>query len=265
MKKIVVIGGTGLIGSKVVALLDERGHQTIAAAPDTGVNTITGEGLYDALDGADVVIDVSNSPSLDGREAKRFFLTSGSNLLDTEKAVGVRHHVALSVVGTERLQDSGYFQAKLAQESLIAASPIPHTLVRATQFFEFLRRIADDATRGAEVRLPHALFQPMAAQDVAFALVQAALDEPVGGMIEVAGPQSYFMNELVAHVLEHDGDKRAVVSSADAPYFGVRLNEASLMPGGNARLGTTTFEKWLSSAPVTRSAPPLVTSSGARA
>lgn len=252
MKKIVVIGGTGLIGSKVVSILGQMGHQVIAAAPDTGVNTLTGEGLAEALDGADVVVDVSNAPTLDGEAALDFFRTSGRNLLDGEKAAGVAHHVALSVVGTDRLQDSGYFQAKLAQERLIERSGVPFTLIRATQFFEFLRGIAAEATRAARdgiVRLPHAMFQPMAAQDVAAALAEAALDEPANRMIEVAGPQAYRIDELVANVLEHDGDLRTVIGDSGASYFGVEVDDASLMPGADARIGATTFDWWLANVP----------------
>jgi uncharacterized protein YbjT (DUF2867 family) len=249
MKKIVVIGGTGLIGSKVVAILGQKGHQALAAAPDTGVNTLTGEGLSAALEGADVVVDVSNSPSLAREEAMDFFRTSGQNLLAAERAAAIEHHVALSVVGTDRLQDSGYFRAKLAQERLIQASAVPYTLVRATQFFEFLRGIAQEATRGTEVRLPHARFQPMAAQDVAAALAEAALREPADSMNEVAGPESYRIDELVARVLDHDRDPRTVRVDGEAPYFGVRVDDTTLMPGPGARHGETTFDWWLDNVP----------------
>jgi uncharacterized protein YbjT (DUF2867 family) len=247
--KIVVIGGTGLIGSKVVDKLRRKGHDAIAAAPNTGVNTITGEGLDEALAGADVVIDVANSPSFEDQAAMDFFETAGRNLVVAEQAAGVAHHVALSVVGTERLQDSGYFRAKLAQEALIKASPIPYTLVRATQFFEFLRGIAQSATDGVTVRLSHSLFQPMAAEDVAEAVVSAALAPPAQSMIEVAGPATYYIDELVGEVLMHDGDPRAVIVDAEAPYFGVRLTERALIPETTARPGSTTFDWWLANVP----------------
>jgi uncharacterized protein YbjT (DUF2867 family) len=247
--KIVVIGGTGLIGSKTVALLARDGHDVLAAAPNTGVNTLTGEGLDRALEGAEVVIDVSNSPRLDGPAALDFFEKAGRNIAAAEKRAGVRHHVALSVVGTDRLQASGYFQAKLAQEQGIAASGIPFTLVHATQFFEFLRGIANSATEGDTVRLSPAHFQPMAAQDVAAAVARAALGEPVNGMIEVAGPRAWRIDELVARVLAFDKDPRRVVADPAAPYFGVTIDDASLMPGPNARLSTTGFDWWLANVP----------------
>lgn len=249
MKRIVVIGGTGLIGSKVVARLTEAGHDAVAAAPATGVDTMTGEGLAEVLNGADAVIDVSNSPSLEAETAMAFFETSGRNLAAAEQAAGVPHHIALSVVGTDRLQASGYFRAKLAQERIVEASPVPHTLIRATQFFEFLRGIAREGERDNGVTLPRARFQPMAAQDVAAALADAALAEPAGGMIEVTGPQSYRIDELVARVLEHDGDPRTVVGDETAPYFGVQVTDASLMPGPDARTGPTTFDWWLANVP----------------
>jgi len=247
--KIVVIGGTGLIGSKTVEKLKALGHDVVAAAPNTGVDTITGTGLDEALAGAAVVIDVSNSPSLEERVAMDFFETAGRNLIAAEVKAGVRHHVALSVVGTERLQDSGYFRAKLAQERLIKASPIPWTLVHATQFFEFLRGIAGSATEGEVVRLPHALFQPMAAQDVAAAVAEAALTAPAHATIEVAGPEPVHMDELVARVLAWDKDPREVVADAQAPYFGLQIDDSSLMPGPNARIGTTGFDWWLANVP----------------
>jgi len=248
--KIVVIGGTGLIGSKVVEKLKRQGHEAIAAAPNTGVNTITGEGLAEALAGADVVVDVANSPSFEDKAAMDFFQTAGSNLTAAEVAAGVKHHVALSVVGTERLQDSGYFRAKLAQEQQIKASPIPYTLVRATQFFEFLRGIAQSATSGSGgVNLSHSPFQPMAAEDVAGAVAEAAVGEPVNGTIEVAGPERFYVDELVAEVLRFDHDPRKVISDPDAPYFGVRLDDRSLVPGPGPRLGTTTFDWWIAHVP----------------
>ena len=206
--KIVVIGGTGLIGSKVVSKLTQLGHEALAAAPNTGVNTITGEGLAEALEGAQVVVDLANSPSFDDQAAMDFFQTAGKNLIEAEKAVGVQLHVALSVVGTEHLQDSGYFRAKLAQETLIKNAPIPYTLLRATQFMEFLRSIAQSATEGNTVRLSHAFIQPMAAEDVAAAVVEAALAPPANGTIEVGGPEKFHLDELVARVLKYDKDPR---------------------------------------------------------
>ncbi len=247
--KIVVIGGTGLIGSKVVDILKGKGHETIAAAPNTGVNTITGEGLDVALAGAQVVVDVANSPSFEDKAAMDFFQTAGKNLTAAEVKAGVAHHVALSVVGTDRLQASGYFRAKQAQESQIKASPIPYTLIHATQFFEFLRSIAQSGNNGGDVRLPHALFQPMAAQDVAAAVAEAALAAPANGAIEVAGPKPFAIDELVGRVLAFDKDPRRVVADPEALYFGVRLDDASLMPGGNARLGGTEFDWWLTHVP----------------
>ena len=247
--KIVVIGGTGLIGSKVVEILRGKGHQAIAAVPATGVNTITGEGLAGAFDGADVVVDVSNSPSLDGQAAMDFFQTAGRNITAAEAAAGVRHHIALSVVGTDRLSDSGYMRAKQAQEALIKASPIPYTLVHATQFFEFLRGIAQGATEGDTVRLAHVRFQPMAARDVSAAVAEAALAAPVNGTIEIGGPDIFRMDELVARVLDHDKDPRRVIADPDALYFGARLDDASLVPGPGARLGATSFDWWLENVP----------------
>ncbi|WP_225767759.1 SDR family oxidoreductase [Inquilinus sp. Marseille-Q2685] len=247
--KIVVIGGTGLIGSKVVAMLSRKGHQALAAAPATGVDTVTGRGLDEALTGADVVVDVANSPSFEDGPAMEFFRTAGRTIVTAEVKAGVRHHVALSVVGTERLQDNGYFRAKLAQESLIKASPIPYTLLRATQFFEFIRGIADLSTTDGAVRLPHTLFQPMAAQDVAAAVAEAALAAPVNGMREVAGPAPFHLDELVARVLEFDKDPRRVITDPAATYSGVQVDDRSLMPGPDARLGTTSFDWWLANVP----------------
>ena len=247
--KIVVIGGTGLIGSKVVALLTGKGHEVVVAAPDTGVNTLTGEGLANALEGADVVVDVSNSPTFDDQPAMDFFRTAGRNIAAAEREAGVRHHVALSVVGIERLQDSGYFRAKHAQEQLIAEGQAPWTIVRATQFFEFLRGIAASATEGAVVQLSHARFQPMAAQDVAAAVAAAALAAPANAIVEVCGPDAYRIDELVARVLAFDNDPRRVVANPDAAYFGVRLDERSLMPGPAATPGATTFDWWLANVP----------------
>jgi uncharacterized protein YbjT (DUF2867 family) len=247
--KIVVIGGTGLIGSKVVEKLKGKGHEAIAAAPNTGVNTITGEGLAEALRGAQVVVDVANSPSFEDRAAMDFFQTAGRNLTAAETAAGVKHHVALSVVGTERLQASGYFRAKLAQETAIKSSPVPYTLVRATQFFEFLRGIAQLGSEGSTVRLSHALFQPMAADDVATAVAKAALAPPVNGTVEIAGPETFHLDELIAKVLAHDKDPRKVVTDPEALYSGVKLDDKSLVPGANAQLGETSFDWWLAHVP----------------
>jgi uncharacterized protein YbjT (DUF2867 family) len=247
--KIVVIGGTGLIGSKVVAKLKQKGHEVVAAAPNTGVNTITGEGLADALAGARVVVDVANSPSFADQAAMDFFQTAGKNLAAAEVAAGVKHHVALSVVGTERLQDSGYLRAKRAQETLIESSSIPYTIVRATQFFEFLRGIAQSAVDGETVRLSHALFQPMAAEDVATAVAEAALAEPINGAVEIAGPETFHMDEIVGRVLAYDKSPRKVVVDQEARYFGLKLSDQSLVPGPNARLGSTKFDWWLTHVP----------------
>jgi uncharacterized protein YbjT (DUF2867 family) len=247
--KIVVIGGTGLIGSKVVESLRQGDHEAIAAAPNTGVNTITGEGLAKALEGAEVVVDVANSPSFDAQPAMDFFQTAGRNVAAAEQAAGVRHHIALSVVGTERLQDSGYFRAKLVQEQLIKAAPIPYTLIHATQFFEFLRGIAQSGTEGDTVRLPRARFQPMAAQDVAAAVAEAALGLPINDTVEVAGPDVFRMDEIVARVLDFDKDPRTVIADPQAPYFGLTLDDRSLMPGPDARLGATGFDWWLANVP----------------
>jgi uncharacterized protein YbjT (DUF2867 family) len=247
--KIVVIGGTGLIGSKVVEKLGQKGHQAIAAAPNTGVNTITGEGLAEALADAAVVVDVSNSPSFKEQPAMDFFRTAGKNLTAAETAAGVKHHVALSVVGTERLQASGYFRAKLAQEEQIKRSPIPYTLVRATQFFEFIRPIAQEATEGDKVRVPHSQFQPMAAEDVAAAVANAALAPPRNGTIEIGGPDKFHMDEIVAATLKHDSDPRKVVMDPNALYFGLKLDDQSLVPGPGARLGSTKFDWWLTHVP----------------
>jgi uncharacterized protein YbjT (DUF2867 family) len=247
--KIVVIGGTGLIGSKVVQKLQAKGHEAVAAAPNTGVNTITGEGLIEALRGAQVVVDVANSPSFEDQAAMDFFKTSAKNLAKAEVATGVKHHVALSVVGTERLLLSGYFRAKLAQESTIKSSPVPYTIVHATQFFEFLRGIAQSGTEGGKVRLAHSLVQPMAADDVATAVAAAALAPPVNGTVEVAGPEPFYIDELVGKVLAFDKDPRLVVVDPDALYFGVKLTDKSLVPETNARLGSTRFDWWLTHVP----------------
>ncbi|MCV9966732.1 SDR family oxidoreductase [Pararhizobium sp. BT-229] len=250
--KIVVIGGTGLIGSKVVNILPQNGHQAIAAAPGTGVDTISGKGLPEALEGAEVVVDVSNSPSFETDAAMAFFKTAGENISAAEAKAGVKHHVALSVVGAQKLQDSGYSRAKLAQESMIKASPIPYTLVRATQFFEFIRGIAQSSTEGDTVRLSDAPFQPMAAEDVAAAVARAALGAPVNGTLEVAGPEILRIDEAVAKVLDADRDPRKVVTDPEARYFGVRLDNLSLLPDGNARQGAITLGWWMANVPPPR-------------
>jgi uncharacterized protein YbjT (DUF2867 family) len=249
MVKIVVIGGTGLIGSKTVRKLKEQGHDALAAAPNTGVNTITGEGLVAALAGAAVVIDVSNSPSFEEGPATDFFKTAGHNLTAAEVDAGVRHHVALSVVGTDRLQASGYFRAKLAQETLIKASPIPYTLIHATQFFEFIRTIADISTDRGVVRLPPVQFQPMAAEDVASAVADVALGEPLNGTMEIGGPETFGLDEAVRRVLEVDRDQRRVVADPAAPYYGAQVSERTLVPEPGARLGSTRLDWWLEHAP----------------
>jgi len=243
--KIVVIGGTGLIGSKLIALLAQRGHEAVAASPNTGVNTLTGEGLAEVLTGARVVVDVANSPSFEDAAVMSFFQTSGRNLLAAETAAGVRHHVALSVVGTERLQGSGYFRAKLVQEQLIEASGLPYTIVRATQFMEFLPAIAQSGVEGEAVRLPSAHLQPIAAQDVAAAMVDATLGEPVNGMIEVGGPERAGMATMVERWLRASGDMRKVRPDATAPYFGVVVDDQSLTTAPGARIGATSLDAWL--------------------
>jgi uncharacterized protein YbjT (DUF2867 family) len=244
--KIVVIGGSGLIGTKLVNKLRESGHEVLAASPSSGVNTITGEGLAKALAGAQVVVDVANSPSWEDKAVLEFFETSGRNLIAAEAAAGVRHHVALSVVGTERLLQSGYFRAKMAQEKLIKASKIPYTIVRATQFFEFVGGIAQSATDGQTVRLPPALMQPIVSDDVAAALADVAINAPVNGMIEIAGPEQIRQDELVRRFLSAKQDSRQVVTDVHARYYGVELNDQSLTPGDNPRIAPTRFEDWLS-------------------
>jgi uncharacterized protein YbjT (DUF2867 family) len=244
--KIVVIGGTGLIGSKLVTKLREEGHEMVAAAPNTGVNTITGEGVAEALRGASVVVDVSNSPSFEDGPVMTFFETSTRNLLAAEAEAGVRHHVALSVVGTERLTESGYFRAKIAQEKLIKGSPIPYTIVHATQFFEFVKSIAAAATDGNQVRLAPVLIQPMAADDVASAVGSIAVGPPVNGTVEVAGPDRLRLDELIRIGLRAQNDPREVVADPRARYFGAELTERTLVPNEDARLGGTRFEDWLS-------------------
>ena len=242
--KIVVIGGTGLIGSRLVAKLRDGGHDVIAAAPPQ-VDILTGEGLTQALSGADVMVDVSNSPSFEDAAVLNFFQTSTRNLLAAEAANGVRHHVALSVVGTERLLESGYFRAKIAQEELIEAGPIPYSIVHATQFFEFVKRIADDATTGNVVKLSSALIQPMAADDVASAVARVALGPPVNGIVEVAGPEPFPLDGLIRIALAKKADQREVISDPQARYFGVVLRERTLLPGPDATLSPTRFEDWI--------------------
>src|SRR5215204_4069044 len=246
--KIVVIGGSGLIGSKLVRKLLEQGHQAVSAALDSGVNTLTVEGLAEALDSADVVVDVSNSPSFEGAAALKFFETSTGNLLEAEEVAGVGHHVALSVVGTERLSESGYFRAKSAQEKLIERSSIEYSIVHATQFFEFIERIADDATDGNTVRLAPVLIQPMAAEDVASAVGRISVGSPVNGIVEVAGPQQFRLDELIRRFLRERRDRREVITDPHARYFGVELDERTLLPGDDARLAETRFDDWLSQA-----------------
>src|ERR687895_1462588 len=243
--KVVIIGGTGLIGSKVVTRLREHGHEATAASLDTGVDTLTGEGLDEALEGASVVIDVSNSPSFEDAAVMAFFKTSTGNLLAAEAAAGVGHHVALSVVGTERLTESGYFRAKLAQEELIEGSSIPFSIVRATQFYEFMKRIAADATDGNTVRLPPALIQPMAADDVASAVGRVSVGAPVNGMVEIAGPEQFRLDELIRGVLKTRNDPREVVTDPQARYFGINPSERALLPGPDARVAETRFSDWL--------------------
>lgn len=249
--KIVVIGGSGLIGSKVVNILRQRGHEVVPASPSSGVNTLTGEGLAAALAGAQVVVDVANSPSFEDKPAMQFFETSGRNLLAAEKTAGVKHHLALSVVGTDRLTGSGagslsgYFRAKQAQENLIKASGIPFTIVHATQFFEFVNGIAQSGTDGSTVRLSSVLMQPMAADDVAEAVAEAALGQPVNGLIEVAGPDQIRQDELVRQYLSATSDPREVVTDDKPLYFGIEVNDQSLVPGANPRLGKMHFKDWL--------------------
>ncbi|TDD31935.1 SDR family oxidoreductase [Actinomadura sp. KC06] len=243
--KIVVIGGSGLIGSKVVARLGGQGHEAVVATPKTGVNTVTGEGLAEVLKGASVVIDVSNSPSFEDAAVMEFFTTSSRNVLAAEAEAGGGHHVALSVVGTSRLPDSGYFRAKVAQEELIAGSPIPYSIVHATQFFEFTGAIADSATDGDTVRVPDALIQPIAADDVADAVTRAALGRPTQGITEVAGPDRFSFEELVRRFLQAQDDGRTVIADPEARYFGARLQEASLIPADGAVVGGVRFAEWL--------------------
>jgi uncharacterized protein YbjT (DUF2867 family) len=242
--KIVVIGGTGLIGSQVVANLTQLGHQAISASPQSGVDTLTGAGLAEALAGAQVVVDVSNSPSFEDDAVMNFFTTSTGNLLAAERAAGVAHHVALSVVGADRAPESGYLRAKTAQEKLIEESGTPYSIVRATQFFEFVSRIADSATDGSTVRLPHAMMQPIAAADVATAVTRAAADEPTNGITDIAGPEAIPMDDFIRTGLRAQGDPREVVADASAPYFGAVLDDHSIVPLGEATVFPTRFADW---------------------
>jgi uncharacterized protein YbjT (DUF2867 family) len=244
--KIVVIGGSGLIGTKLVKNLRQHGHEVVAASPSSGVNTLTGEGLAEALKDAQVVVDVANSPSFEDKAVLEFFKTAGRNLLAAEVAADMGHHVALSVVGTDRLLASGYFRAKMAQENLIKASKIPYTIVRATQFFEFVGAIAQSATDGQTVRLPPALMQPIVSDDVAAALADVAVAEPLNGTVELAGPEPIRMDELVRRFLSANRDARKVTTDVHAGYFGTAVNDQSLTPGDNPRIGPTRFEDWLS-------------------
>lgn len=249
--KIVVIGGNGLIGTKLVKNLRQLGHDVVAASRASGIDVLTGAGLAEAMTGAQVVVDVTNSPSWEDKAVLEFFETSTRHLLAAEAAAGVGHHVALSVVGTERLLASGYFRAKMAQEKLIEASPVPYTIVRATQFFEFVGGIAQSATEGQTVRLSPALFQPIVSDDVAAALAEVVVGAPLNGMVELAGPERVPLDKLVGRFLSLTGDPRQVVTDVHARYFGLELNDQSLTPGDNPRIGPTRFEDWLN-----RSKPP---------
>jgi uncharacterized protein YbjT (DUF2867 family) len=244
--KIVVIGGSGLIGRKVVSNLRQQGHEAVAASPSSGVNTLTGEGLAEALKGAEVVVDVANSPSFEDQPAMEFFATSGRNLIAAETAAGVKHHVALSVVGTDRLLQSGYFRAKLLQENMIKSSAIPYTILRATQFFEFVESIAQSAADGQTVRLPPALMQPIVSEDVAAALADVAVGAPLNRTVDLAGPEPIRMDELVRRYLDAKGDPREVVTDAQARYFGIEVDDQSLTPGAAPLIGPTRFGDWLS-------------------
>ncbi|MFG2969742.1 MULTISPECIES: SDR family oxidoreductase [unclassified Streptomyces] len=243
--KIVVIGGTGLIGSKVVAGLREHGHEAVAAAPSTGVNTLTGEGLAEVLEGVSAVVDVSNSPSFEDQAVMDFFRASTANLLKAEAEAGVAHHVALSVVGTDRLQGSGYFRAKQAQEELIEASGLPYSIVHATQFFEFAKGLADGVTEGDTVRLPDARIQPVVSDDVAAAVARTAVGAPVDGVVEVAGPEAFSLEEFIRMGLSAQGDPRKIVTDPAATYWGAELQDDTLLPGPDAHIAEVTFADWL--------------------
>jgi uncharacterized protein YbjT (DUF2867 family) len=243
--RVLVVGGTGLVGSRVVARLEAAGHVAVAASPNTGVDTITGEGLAAAVESADVVVDVSNSPSFEERAVLHFFETSTRRLLEVEEAAGVRHHVALSVVGTDRLTESPYFRAKIAQETLIVESSVPYSIIRATQFFEFLRGIATAVSDGDVVRLPRARIQPIAVDDVVTSVANVAVADPVNGIIEIAGPQPYRMDGLISQLLVASGDGSEVISDPTAHYFGARLHDDTLLPGPDVTFAETTFEEWV--------------------
>lgn len=243
--KIVVIGGTGLIGSKVVANLRQGGHQVIAASPATGINTITGEGLAEAMKDTDVVVDLANSPSFEDKAVMEFFQTAGKNLLAAELNAGVKHHIALSIVGVDLMQDSGYMRAKLVQENLIKESGVPYTIVRSTQFLEFLAGIANQATEGNEVHISTVQFQPIAAEDVASFVTQAALGKPLNDFMEIAGPDRYLASDIIAQYLQKTNDSRKVIANGKEEYFGAKISNTSLVPAGKASLGAITFDKWL--------------------
>jgi uncharacterized protein YbjT (DUF2867 family) len=243
--KIVVIGGTGLIGSKVVANLRQWGHEVIAASPNTGINTITGEGLAEAMQDTDVVVDLANSPSFEDKAVMDFFQTAGTNLLAAEIKAGVKHHIALSIVGVDLMQESGYMRAKLVQENLIRQSGVPYTIVRSTQFFEFLAGITNQATDGNEVHISTVQFQPIASDDVAGFVTQAALAAPINGFIEIAGPERFIASDIIGQYLEKTSDPRKVVANGKAVYFGAQISESALVPAGKANLGATSFDKWL--------------------
>ena len=248
--KIVIIGGTGLIGSKVVTRLHEERHQAVPASPNSGVDTLTGEGVAATLNGADVVVDVSNSPSFEDSAVLKFFETSTTNILAAEAAAGVGHHVALSIVGSDRAPDSGYLRAKVAQEKLIRNSSIPYSIVRSTQFFEFLKRIADDATDGNTVHIAPVLFQPIASDDVAKAVAQVAVSAPLNGIVEIAGPQQFRFDEFIRLGLEARQDPRVVIADPHARYYGADLGERTLVPNAGARLGEIRYEDWLAQSAV---------------
>ncbi|MCR6640834.1 MAG: SDR family oxidoreductase [Sporocytophaga sp.] len=244
--KILVIGGSGLIGTKVVAQLHQKGHQVIAASPTTGINTITGEGLAEAMENTDVVIDLANSPSFEDNAVMEFFQTSGQNLLAAEIDAGVKHHVALSIVGVDVMQNIGYMRAKMVQENLIRQSGVPYAIIRSTQFFEFIGGITDKATQGNEVHLSDVQFQPIAADDVASFVVKYALAAPVNGKVEIAGPERFDMYKVVERYLQYIKDTRSVISNGKPEYFGGEVNHTALVPAGKAELGTISFEEWLS-------------------
>jgi uncharacterized protein YbjT (DUF2867 family) len=243
--KIVVIGGTGLIGTKVVAKLRSRGHQVIAASPNTGINTLTGEGLAEALTNTDIVIDLANSPSFEDNAVMEFFRTAGHNLLSAEINAGVKHHIALSIVGVLLMQDSGYMRAKKAQEDLIVQSGMPYTIIRSTQFLEFIKGIIDQATEGNIVHISNVQFQPIAAEDVASFVAEIALAAPINGVTEISGPERFVMPEMVVRYLQTTGDSRKVVPNDHARYYGAQISATSLVPAGQAKLGTINFENWL--------------------